>query len=341
MITWKRAVIFLIIAIFIIACYDIFFATPEYYMDGGGFLEPTGRKYGTGVPYNMFNTSGRIVKQNPYDYFYIYKKGSQPGIYKVTYGGRESSLLTENSARYLNLYKDEETDVEWIYYIDDNNTLWRVNDSGTVDEPLLDNCLYIFIIGGRIFYTTMENKIYENRVDNLASFKAEEPTFYAQTVSPLFAYRNGYQLYYESPSPSGGSISYLWVEYSNVFDSTISFSKIPDTWYPYYHSDILYVEDGNLYASSSFNDTATLIYEGIADNSRIYYTGKYIFFEGEKENGSDRYPFYRIDAHTGDNLTRVLWIDNIPLELYLFENHLFQYDTEKGDLHKVYNLKVR
>ena len=87
--------------------------------------------------------------------------------------------------------------------------------------------------------------------------------------------------------------------------------------------------------------TNKLLYEGIPADSRIYYTGQYIFFEGDKENNTDTYPLYRIDAADGKNLKKELALDNIYCELYFFEGHLYQYDTVKGNLHRIYRLSAR
>lgn len=60
--------------------------------------------------------------------------------------------------------------------------------------------------------------------------------------------------------------------------------------------------------------------------------GNIFFFEGDKENNTDTYPLYRIDAADGKNLKKELALDNIYCELYFFEGHLYQYDTVKGNL---------
>ena len=339
MITWKRIWIFLACVLLLAIGYFVFLAPPPYYMQEGGFLERSGSKFGTGVPYNQFNTTGRFVKQDPYSYWYIYKAGEQPGIYRESAGGIKSVRLTANSARYMNLYKDKITGVEWVYYIDDNNALWRVNDSGTVDEHIRDNCAYIFIIGTSLIYATEDNRIYETGVFNLESIREDQGLLHAEAASPLFGYRDDYWMYYESFSPSGEiSVSYKHIEYSHE-KAEIICPIAPDKWLPFYAAYVLYVSDGNLYAAY-FNENK-LLYEGIPADSRIYYTTRYIFFEGDRENGTDTYLLYRIDMADGKNLKQELVLDNIPCELYFFEGYLYQYDTEKGALHRIYRLDSR
>lgn len=68
--------------------------------------------------------------------------------------------------------------------------------------------------------------------------------------------------------------------------------------------------------------------------------GNIFFFEGARENNTDTYPFYRIDSVDGGNLKQVLTLDNIPSELYLFSGQLFQYDTEKGTLNRIYQIDL-
>ena len=337
MITWKRTGIFLFVTMLLIICYFAFLAPPPYYMQEGGFLERSGSKFGTGVPYNQLNTSGRFVKQNPYSYWYIYKGGKQPGIYKESAGGIKSVRLTDNSARYMNLYLDETTGEEWIYYIDDDNNLWRVNDSGSLNELILNDCLYIFIIGNQLYYTTNDYNLYIADIEDINEIKSGSSHFLAKVASPIFAYYDDYELYYESPSPSGtSSISCLFVEYPYDAKPDVICSPSPDNWHPFYSFNLLYIDNGNLCAT--YGDTKSVLYENIPDDSRVYYAGIYIFFEGVRENDSDTYPLYRINMTDGKNLKQELVLDNIPCELYFFEGYLYQYDTEKGDLHRIYRL---
>ena len=340
MITWKRTGIFLLIAIVLVVCYFAFLAPPPYYMQEGGFLERSGSNFGTGVPYNQFNTTGRFVKQNPYSYWYIYKEGEQPGIYKESAGGIKSVRLTDNSARCMNLYLDETTGEEWIYYVDDDNNLWRVNDSGTINEHIRDHCPYIFIIGSSLLYMTEDNKIYEAGVFDFDGIQNDQGLLRAEASNPVFGYRDDYWLYYEAYNAAGASAVFCkHIEYTPEPGAEIICPSVPDKWFPFVSSSLLYVDHGNLYALSG--KTNKLLYEGIPADSRIYYTGQYIFFEGDKENNTDTYPLYRIDAADGKNLKKELALDNIYCELYFFEGHLYQYDTVKGNLHRIYRLSAR
>ena len=334
----KIMIISIFLFLIVLFCHKIIpaFTMPKDYIDGGGFLSAKGKRYGTGVPYNMLNTSGKFVKQNSADYYYICKKGDQPGIYKVSTDGNASLHLTDRSASYMNIYRDSVTGIEWIYYIDDHtHALCRVNESGTVQEVLQNDCAYLFIIGDVLLYTTLDHQIYYVIISTAPGIDIDRtPSFVVETAYPVFGYVD-YTLYYISRSDSGAfSISSLYFEHLSNRDPKVVLDHVPPVWYPY-RSSILYIEQDTLYRAASPEPTEELA--GTPANSKIYPTKHYICFEGEKSASEKNYPLFFIDL-TYNRLIRILAIDHIPSELYLFDDALYQYDIEKGDLHRIYRL---
>ena len=164
----------------------------------------------------------------------------------------------------MNLYKDKITGVEWVYYIDDNNALWRVNDSGTVDEHIRDNCAYIFIIGTSLIYATEDNRIYETGVFNLESIREDQGLLHAEAASPFFGYRDDYWMYYESFSPL---VKYRYrISTSNiVMKKQRSYVRSHRQVVAVHAAYVLYVSDGNLYAAY-FNENKAFYMRDSADS---------------------------------------------------------------------------
>lgn len=149
--------------------------------------------------------------------------------------------LTDRSASYMNIYRDSVTGIEWIYYIDDHtHALCRVNESGTVQEVLQNDCAYLFIIGDVLLYTTLDHQIYYVIISTAPGIDIDRtPSFVVETAYPVFGYVD-YTLYYISRSDSGAfSISSLYFEHLSNRDPKVVLDHVPPVWYPY-RSSILY-----------------------------------------------------------------------------------------------------
>ena len=124
------------------------------------YADISGEKLGTGVPCNMLNTSGKIVKYNEDSFYYISKIIPCPGIYKETIDGNVSTLIVPEVASHLNIYRND-GDLDWLYYINDKNTLCRIREDGTHREDLVPFiCNYLLVVDNILYYLTDDGNIW-------------------------------------------------------------------------------------------------------------------------------------------------------------------------------------
>ena len=337
----------LILAVPVILLYLLFaLQPPDDYSDPApnAIWSETIAGYGTGTPYNMINTSGKVAKRTSERYFYFAKGGERPGIYRKTRLGR-AKRITYDDASYLNLYaQEEDSATEWIYYIRDGHTLCRVKVDGTVKEVLSNDCAFIFLRDRTLYFTNTDNELRSVGLSHIDQMDVQSRLI-AQAASPKFCYNN-FQIYfpYASDSSKAPSLAFfhLYENKLHVFLNDIPSSWNADNSYQVYYTNgaDLYTYDTSMYGVSKDVETPSLLFTGdIAPDSRIYPTKTLLFVEGARTPGEKTFPLHRLKYQGGTTCTPMndLGLDNIPCELYFFEGVFVQYDTQEGDIHATFS----
>lgn len=202
--------------------------------------------YGTGTPYNMINTSGKVAKRTSERYFYFAKGGERPGIYRKTRLGR-AKRITYDDASYLNLYaQEEDSATEWIYYIRDGHTLCRVKVDGTAKEVLSNDCAFIFLRDRTLYFTNTDNELRSVGLSHIDQMDVRSRLI-AQAASPKFCYNN-FRIYFPYASGPSNEVSLAFFNTRESFQK-ICFDNIPSSW-------------------------------NINDSRKLFYTDELYFFEG-------------------------------------------------------------
>lgn len=182
----KKVVLVSAIAVFAVLCIVLTMIHPE-----------PDNIYGNS-PCNILN-GGRAVKASADKYFYA--------AYQQT--GRVAGIRTENG--FSELYSSEPvTDVfgiylsvweDFLYYLADDNCLYRTAFNGEDNTRILDNCMFYQIIDGRIYFIDSYKNLYSTDLFGRGKTKlAASAEFFGVTKGKVYyteRYRTSYKLYKE------------------------------------------------------------------------------------------------------------------------------------------------
>lgn len=313
------------------------------------YTDLEGKRFGMGAPCNVLNTTGRIAKHNTLPYYYISQGKEDPGIYRVSTDGKRSELIVGESGRCLNIYRESFRMEEWLFYINDRNELCRIKEDGSSYLVLRTDCASMLLLDRSIYFSTLDNRIggtgVEFAIKATETPNPDEMGYYAQATSPLFFLPDENTIVYVTEQGGHQSLVKIWVEYADSeYQPELIMSDVPSSWW--YNYQVLYIEDGALTTlrhtydetNGEFTVTDRKILEGVPQNSTLYPTIQEIYYEGERIPGEETFDLYRCDDE-GKGNKKVAEIDNIPSELYLFGNRVYQYDTQECKLHKIYRVK--